>query len=447
MSAWKRRLLKGGLVVGASLLALGGSAFAAGTRILGGGSSLQTIVQSTWLANWPTQAASLPGATGTYQTSNSGAALSNWGLTSSISALGSPLWAYIATDLPPTRTQIANSATIAGTTPITVPVTQSPIAIVIGLPRGVSVTSGPLRVTNTMLSDLFAGRIQLVGPYPGNSWGALLTTAGATFTGGATELTSRIKLEVRNTTSGTTFGIKNYLSKINPSWSNDGTVVWPAASNVEFTRCGVGNNGNAQLAATVAAAAEGSIGYVDLADTVAAGFSSSWTTIRGTLADCVTTASHDVAYALVQNNGISGSPTFADPINAGRANVRTIGDWTDVNGNVPRSGYPSPGGSWFDAGVTANNPSAGAQGIVQRYGIVGSSFVVVWDDYVTAPLQSAYGTTSHDIEDTACSFVRYLVGTSPYTLLTSGQVNLNPYYAPLPASVLAAAQVSAASCG
>jgi hypothetical protein len=469
MSRWKRRLLKGCLAIGAGTLFVGSAvsdAAAATTRLYTGGATLQNVVQADWIT--------AHGINALYYGVGSGAGLANWGAVNSSPALGNPLYGYVGTDDPPTSTQISNSASVAGTTPITVPVAQAPVAVLIGLPTGVTVSSGPLRLTNLVLTQVAGNLIPRVGStYAANTWGAFLTAAGATFSGGATELALPVKIEVRNATSGTTFAFKNYLAKVDALlggtlWStyNNGDVTWPgglttAGGNAETTRCRTANSGGGALVGNVAAAGEGAIGYANLADAVST-FSNTWRAVRtATRSDCSTVVSHDVAYALVQNNGISVSPNYADPINSNRANVNTSGDWTDIRGNAPRS-YPTALQSWFDGGITANNPLTGVQGLIQRYGIVAGTYILVWDDYGASNLQTAYANSSYpaaspaygrgfqDIEDTACDHAKWIVGASPYTT-TNGQTFIASqstyYYAALPTNVLAAAKASVASCG
>ncbi|MDO8209329.1 hypothetical protein [Conexibacter sp. CPCC 206217] len=446
--------------------AMAGQASAAGIAIQGGGASLQNVVQGQWLANWGTSTRKISGGSGlTYVSDSSGRCLNNWGFTGGSLGSPTPMFDYCSSDDPPSTAQIAASNLLTGTTAVTVPVTQAPVAVILGIPSTVTGLSGQVSLTNALLNQTFAGTLPTNGGFAANTWGALLTAAGKTGLGGA-GLNTRIKVEGRSSTSGTTYAFKNYLAKVDSTtWLrfNDGTTTWPSGTNLELTRCSTANSGGSQLAGNVAAAGEGAIGYANLADAVTAGFTNTLASHAGTAADCTTSAPHLIAYALVQNNGSTSPATYGDPISSDRANVRTDrSDFTTTDNRVPSS-YPSGGGSWFDPssdpslGITANRPDAGLSPASNKYGIVAVTYMIVFDDYQTGALGTAYGRNSParsttDVEDTACNYVRYVVSASPF-LGIGGQQFLSSttgparYYAALPTNPGTAARNNAALCG
>ena len=107
---------------------------------------------------------------------------------------------------------------------------------------------GKLRLTGTLLADIFLGKVA--------TWN---DPAIAALNPGLPLPSSKINVVHRSDGSGTTFNFVNYLSTVSPEWKaqvGEGTsVTWPG---------GVGGKGNEGVAAYVKQI-KGSIGYVELA--------------------------------------------------------------------------------------------------------------------------------------------------------------------------------------
>jgi len=107
---------------------------------------------------------------------------------------------------------------------------------------------GKLRLSGTLLADIFLGKIKTW-----NDPAIVAANPGVTLPDG------KITLVHRSDGSGTTFNFTNYLSKVSPDWKGkvgEGTSVqWPD---------GVGGKGNEGVASYVKQI-KGSIGYVELA--------------------------------------------------------------------------------------------------------------------------------------------------------------------------------------
>ncbi|MFT4248688.1 MAG: phosphate ABC transporter substrate-binding protein PstS [Pseudomonas sp.] len=107
---------------------------------------------------------------------------------------------------------------------------------------------GKLRLTGTLLADIFLGKV--------TKWN---DAAIAAANPGLALPDTKINLVHRSDGSGTSFNFTNYLSKVSPEWKDkvgEGTSVqWPG---------GVGGKGNEGVASYVQQI-KGSIGYVELA--------------------------------------------------------------------------------------------------------------------------------------------------------------------------------------
>ncbi|MFC3814056.1 phosphate ABC transporter substrate-binding protein PstS [Lysobacter sp. GCM10012299] len=107
---------------------------------------------------------------------------------------------------------------------------------------------GKLRLTGTLLADIFQGKV--------TTWN---DPAVAAVNPGVTLPSTKINIVHRSDGSGTTFNFTNYLSKVSPTWKSgigEGTTVkWPG---------GVGGKGNEGVASYVQQI-KGSVGYVELA--------------------------------------------------------------------------------------------------------------------------------------------------------------------------------------
>ncbi len=461
MSSWNR-FVRSGIALGAGALALGAGAAPAlavdGTAITGSGSSLQRSAQTQWISAFNSSTRLVGGSVSSYTSTSSGAGLNVFGADDgTLNLPGSgDIQAYAGTDEAPTATELRNAKTAGGPDLITVPVTQAPVAVLLGLPRGVSV-SGTVNLTTTQVVQAYSGTVPASAGYAANTYGALLQNAGASFTERtAGDAAVAIKLLVRTAGSGTTKAIKDYLSQAStlisgPSFTVDTSTTWPAAANArDSTTCGATTTQQSGSGAEVRAIqfTPASLGYVNLADAKAAGFST--TQVASTVADpCGTTPGHNVLFAQLQNNGTTSPATFASPENGGKANVRTgsAGSWRGFPASVTTTT------SWD--GTTASNPAVGAESGINRYPLVAATYIAAYDNYTTGNIARAVadGTkTGATVKDYAF-YLTNQNGTNTTWLTTGGQTLLNTtatdarYYGALPSTVLALARTAAGLVG
>jgi hypothetical protein len=263
-------------------------------------------------------------------------------------AAGECLDLIVGTDDPPSTAQIGEASAAAGAATgqaeVTVPVAEGPVAVALSLPAGCKVAGeSKIDLTNNTVTQLWEGLrkpkeggkskdlggIQAQGGYAANTWGALLTQAGVSFTSaepgealtrhvaGASEsvevqsleeveksegpktvtvnnqekvtLTGggchqEIAAQVRAAESGTSYAFKTYLAQVNHEvwgeFAND-FVQWPTKSNVkdedpitstssEATPPELESEKGGQLAENTAAT-PGSVGYANTADAVKSG--------------------------------------------------------------------------------------------------------------------------------------------------------------------------------
>ncbi len=263
-------------------------------------------------------------------------------------AAGECLDLFVGTDDPPSTSQIGEASAAAGAASgqaeITVPVAEGPVTVSLSLPAGCKVANeSKLDVTNSAVTQLFEGLrkpkeggksrdlggIQAQGGYAANTWGALLTQLGVTFTteepeetltrhvagteeevetqsleevekgegpkkvkvSNQTKVTHKgggchqeIAANVRSAESGTSYAFKTYLAQINHEvwgeFAND-FVQWPVNSDVktedpitstssEATPPQLESESNGKLAENTAAN-PGSVAYINTADAVKSG--------------------------------------------------------------------------------------------------------------------------------------------------------------------------------
>lgn len=451
MSSMQSRLLRGGLLAGAAVLAAGALAApagAAGTAISGGGASLQNAAQQTWLnasqaGSWARGGAFLTGASGTYTSRNSQYALD--GLGDSTGSFNGTRLGFGGSDDPPTSAQLANAKNASRTDQIAFPILVAPVAVAVSIPNSITITGGTqLKVTNGLLAQVFKNAST-------TTWRDFLTAAipGATLSdGGSGALATAVERQVRAAVSGTTFNFKGYLHSIDSAFVVDGANNWPnSGSNLSSANCTVNNSGGGDLAKAVAGDTDGSIGYANLADAVAAGFTNTIGSTAAANGPCGS-RSTKIAYALVQNDGISTRTTsFGDPIATSRtgskANVDPSGSW---GGTVPTR-YTTT--ATWDAAEPWNTNAAG---INNYYGVLAASYLLAWNDYTTPELQTELGAGYANIGDSARNYGQYLINsTVSYAFSLDGGQNLlgdptvagTKYYAKLPSSVRAVAELFA----
>jgi ABC-type phosphate transport system substrate-binding protein len=276
-----RRGLRASILAGATVVALaigglsaGGASAAVectGNSITGQGSSLQRVIeQEVWKPGFETGICP-GGPTITYNSTGSGGGLKEWNHDGKRGSINTALQ-FIGTDDAPTPEQIANITSVAGGADLlTIPVTQTAIAIVANPPEGCEIE----KITNIDLEAVFRGAYL--------TWSKIPTASGS--------CSSPITRVVRRDGSGTTYQFKNYLSRTNKAvlpcagktWKElepitDGTTgapntTWPESCPPTKTLSPVlrpAANGGGEVVKTVKATA-GSIGYAALPDAKANG--------------------------------------------------------------------------------------------------------------------------------------------------------------------------------
>jgi hypothetical protein len=248
------------------------------SNLSGSGSSLQNIAQnSVWLPGYATFLLSGMCTTGMpklqYLSTSSGTALKEWG-DEKVIGLGteSPFPAYIGSDVAPEGPSTSGSTQLHEIDLTTekepgvlnavtaVPVAQSAISIIVSLPEGCTPGATPIEITDANLqSEWFED-----------------STSFATLTGvSGSDCNVDPLLEARLKASGTTAGFKRFLDDITPAdWASFTStpaiaenISWPTDTNPNET----GNGTGGALAKTVFET-PGTVGYADLADAVANGF-------------------------------------------------------------------------------------------------------------------------------------------------------------------------------
>ena len=374
-----RRLAAFAACVGTTtaLAALGSAAPAMALKcdagpVYSSGSSLQKAAQELWESKWSANSNCEGKVTPKieYAGTSSGSGLEEFGANSGVlnadenptvaklqekseacgpkDTEGECLDLIAGTDDPPSGAQIGEASAAAGAATgqaeITVPVAEGPVAVPLSLPAGCTIAgASKLDLPNNTVTQLFEGLrkakeggkskdlggIQAQGGYAANTWGALLTQLGVTFStalpketltrhiAGASEsvevqsleevekgegpktitvnnqekvtLTGggcgqEITAQVRAAESGTSYAFKTYLAQVNHEvwgeFAND-FVQWPKNSNVkdedpvtstssEATPPELESEKGGQLAENTAATA-GSVGYANTADAVKSG--------------------------------------------------------------------------------------------------------------------------------------------------------------------------------
>jgi hypothetical protein len=444
------RLKRGGLALGVGAVALGAVASPAFAQsapdIQGSGSSLQRFVQLTaWMPNWVRGAGlggTFDGTHTTYVPSSSGQGLAVFGNDNGVlKPRGADMDAFVGTDEPPNSTQISNANRASGTTEITIPVTQAPVAVMLSLPVGVTI-SGDVNFKSADLLRLFTNGF--------SNWQGLLNAGGATITSGsATAAATPVTIQTRSSESGTTFATIDYLNQLGGRFTRTGEpTVWSSAGvTVSQAACGTVNNGGGDLVNAVKSV-PGSVGYANLADASNGGFSDTLSSVS-TTSPC-TSSAHQIVWAHLEDNtndvnANGADPVYASPVDAdGNANVSTadLGSWTGVP-----SGTVTASTSWSN--TSASNPSVGNDTVADRYPFVAATFVEAWDSY--AGLSAQYSNTS-GVTTAVKDYVNYITNSGRY-LLTGGQSNIGfgtgdaRFYAPLPSAVLTKAKTAAALVG
>jgi ABC-type phosphate transport system substrate-binding protein len=297
------------------------------SNLSGSGSSLQNIAQnSVWLPEYATFLLSGM-CTGMaklqYLSTSSGTALKEWG---DEGALGSesPFPAYIGSDVAPEgpatkggtqlhEIDLTTEKEVGVLNAVTaVPVAQSAISVIVSLPEGCTPSATPVEITDANLqSEWFED-----------------STSFATLTGvSGSACNVDPLLEARLKSSGTTAGFKRFLDDITPANWNTFTSSPAKAENNEWpsgTKPDESTNGTGGELAKTVLETPGTVGYADLADAVAKGFT-------------LTPTEHTVGtkkfwsyFAKLENNGEFFSPAEA---------VTPI---TEAGSNCAKAEYAAP---------------------------------------------------------------------------------------------------------
>jgi hypothetical protein len=348
---------------------------------------------------------------------------------------------YVGTDDPPNARELGEAKVAAGAknpAEITIPVAQAAVAVILSLPEKCKIETGSaLDLNNTTIGQLWEGTnapsgedpggVQAQGGYAIATWGAFLTQLGyAKITsgtptagqfldeGGSTGCEQAIKPQVRQTSSGTSYAFKSYLSQINPAvWAPFASdfVSWPSGAVVTSnpkTPPEVGtqlNDSGGHLAGNTAAN-PGSVGYVVTADAAAAGnggFTSAATSTEFGIGG--KTAAHQILWAEVQNNGteVSGA-TYEDP----RLAPSSIANCESTKLIPSDEGFPySYTDSW--AGILASDPNIAAAAGPTDYPICALTYDLVFHHYSNKNLYSTT-ETAHEVANAVKDLFEYITG-------------------------------------
>jgi ABC-type phosphate transport system substrate-binding protein len=364
-----------------------------------------------------------------------------------------PSYDFAATDLAPTPGEIANMNSCQGAVRLplaihTIPVAQAAIAVIVHLPTGCTINSNDhastenrLDITNSALERVFFGDSNV-------TWSTLLPSSPSC----AGSITRVVPYDPR---SGTAFAFAEYLNQIRPQdswdalarsnyqpsrWSDSSTnLVYGGATSsnppgtcplpppfsetiAEMTRC----NGDANLAQSVRDT-PGSVGFVDMATAVHAGF------------QYPAKGSSSTFWVPLQNNGTSTKgATFADPnaTSDGYIDGNSTGGADCATASYtppapPTGSADSTLSSWSN--VIGSSPSA-----TPTYPICALTYELAFDDP-----SLAYGDTTilDEVSRTVKDYLEYILSNAG---ANDGQSVLRPLgYDALPANILAVARTGA----
>lgn len=468
----RARLLAGALVAAGSLAALAGAPAAfATTDIYASGAAIQKSVQSLWITD--------DSASVTYTSTNSASGFNEFGnFTGSLNTAedtGAPsgqLDGYVAVDNAPTGpastvgTNLYEAAQASGgPSEVTIPVGQTPLALLISLPNDVSLPSNTqIKLPNLWAAAAYAGTVPAAGVYAANTWGALLELLGLTAitsgtptsgefldTGSSSGKTggySAIEDEVRTNGAGATLALKQYFDDVDSTdWGSttidentSGTSEWPSGATI------AGSNSSDSNESQETALTPGTLGYATLASATTSadgGFT------NGALTGAESGAgTNQILYALLQDNGTATSgEKYADPESGTgtEPNVYTGAD-INVNGSGGVGNWIVPStytGDWATSTTNAAdythswdpNVYTNAGSSSKWYPLVITLWILSWDPYQSGNLTSTLfpNLAVSDI----LSFLSYITApiTGTSTAATSGQYaeqNDSSYYAALP---------------
>jgi ABC-type phosphate transport system substrate-binding protein len=441
MSAFKQKLAKVGATAGvlasatAMMLAVGGvsasSALALkghceGEGIHGEGSSLQRAAQETWNSGFNTSAKGCNVAgkkpAVTYTVTSSGTALKEWGVGSGALGTNGKLDTFISSDDAPKgkvteatsqlgeiRKALRKSTTTENSTNVvTIPVTQTSVAIVVNLPANCTLT----QISTANLEAAFEGSSK--------TWSSI----GGSGTGCTKEFT-RV---VRSDASGTTYQFKHYLQVAkelhgggtvctteygNTSWTflqNESVsgsftpnLVWPDCSG---TIKPLTASGGGALVAKVSAT-DSSIGYAALPDAESSNKGAEATILE------------------VEDGEVKGAAKFANPFSGTAANC------SEVKYNLPLNESGTAVSGWEQAGTATN---------VDWSEVYGSSPTIGGGLYPLCTLTFSVAATNSTAvwgESKATTLIDYLKYLTNKEAGGGQEALLTKWYAKLPNSTLA----------
>jgi hypothetical protein len=346
---------------------------------------------------------------------------------------------YAGTEYAPNDEELEKAEHAAGAknvAQITIPVAQTPVAVLLSLPTGCKIeSSSKVDLPNKTIGQLWEGTnkpsgedpggIQEQGGYATGTWGALFTqlkytkiTSGTPTEGqfldegGSSGCKQLIKPQVSENQSGTAYVFRKYLAQINRKvWGGYASiyVLWPSSAVVESDPLSKGsgeqlNDSDAHLAGN-AAANPGSVGYADTADAVGSGAFSNKATSSTYGTGGGTSSTHQILWAEVQNNGTETTgATYTDPLISGGSVANC-----ETEKLIPSDeGYPEEyTGSWSD--ITGTDPNISTDARSTDYPLCALMFDLVWHHYSNPNLFGKTETAEH-VADTVRDLFEYIVG-------------------------------------
>jgi PBP superfamily domain len=376
--------------------------------ITGSGTPAQSHLQSTFLSSVTTPNCEIKPEI-SYIASSSRLGLLEWGASSGMLELGdagvpSKLDAFVSADVAPegpassSGTELNNINDVGGPV-VTVPVAQSAVAMLVSMPAGcvLGTVAEPTVEYKPLEEEWYTNT---------NSLEKLVRIGkSAAFTGCPTKAPT---LYARSTANGTTAVFKHFLYQADPAhWiafvESDNKAEdtnWPATVSKI--------NATGREEAERVLASENSIGYAELADARAAGFSSTPTT-KG---------SHYSFFVQVQN--ASGPTKFAAPEATGGASNCKAAEYDTMAEGTKLTVAPNT--DWSHAWQTK-----ALEGAAEKYPICALTFDLAWQHYKRLDEGSnGYGNDEETV-NSVFQYFSYMVGEGQ--ALTK---LLTEHYAPLP---------------
>jgi hypothetical protein len=321
---------------------------------------------------------------------------------------------FAASDSAPNASALTKAASIAGTDAEVVPIVQAPVAVLVNLPSGCSISANPL-VRN----------LDLLSAWENNAtWQTLLSDAGAKPTGSGCN--SAITLEARSDSAGTTYAFRQYLYQLS-QLTGDGVYTtaqvsnsasaWPASVHVDEDDNGgpgAGLNQGGGGESNAVATNPGSLGYVNAADANADNGFSNWAKGKSTF------------WVEVQNNGIGTTTvTGASPVT-----TKNVGNcYATYTGSLP-SNAADP--DW--SSVEVANPTMKSKTV---YPLCTLTYDIAWQSYASDATTAGYynanysGETPAGVEASVRDYLTWLLGSAK----KQGQTVVPTYYTKLPANI------------